>query len=252
MILLLIFINGFPASVNVDSLTASLYIETGMAYLEQGLADRAFREFEKALETSSDAAEAHLGIARVSVLNQAWGDAENSYTTYMELRPDDYSAPLEMAEMTLALRGRELEAAEYADAALSLAPLNGRCWIAVADCQAALGNTEEAMTWYTRTIIESPEFAGDARIKMGTLLFENGDLVQAAEILTPAGHQGEPDAWHILALIYMEQKDALRASDSIRNYLYMNPDGPWADSAQVLLEELNFHAGTGSPGNRHD
>ncbi len=248
MILILIFMNGFPASVNVDSLTSALHIETGMAYLEQGLADRAFQEFEKALEISSDAAEAHLGMARISALNQAWGDAENRYKTYMNLRPYDYNAPLEMAEMTLALSGREPEAADYAEAALSLAPLNGRCWIAVADCQAALGNTEEAMRWYTRTIIESPEFAGDARIKMGTLLFEKGDLVQAAEILTPAGHQGEPDAWHILALIYMEQKDGLRASDSMRNYLNMNPDGSWADSAQVLLEELNFHAGTGCLG----
>lgn len=228
----------FPG-IDVDALTAELHVETGMAYLNQGLPEKALGEFTSALEVSEDAVEAHLGIARVAVINSSWATAEEEYIIYMNLRSDDYRAPLEMSEMLLLIRGRSADALEYAEIALTLAPLNSQCWLVLADVEGRLGNLEEAISFYTRIIIEDAELADDARVRMGSLLYQHGELSSAREILLPAASAGMAEANHFLALIYMEQRDALRAMDSINRYLYLEPNGAWADSARTCLEEFS-------------
>lgn len=222
--------------IDVGTLTADLHIETGMAYIDQGLPDKALGEFVTALEISECACEAHLGLARVAVINCSWATAEEEYSIYMNLKPDDYRAPLEISEMLLAVRGRSSDALEYAENALALAPLNGQCWLIMAKAESRLGNVEEAVSWYTRIIIEDADLADEARVQMGSLLFQYGDLSAAREILLPAAAAGMAEAHHFLALIYMEQNDDLRATDSINRYLYIEPNGIWADSARECLE----------------
>lgn len=224
---------------DVNTLTADLHVETGMAYINQGLYDKARGEFTTALEISEDAHDAHLGLARIAVINCSWATAEEEYAIYMNQRPDDYRAPLEMSEMLLSLHGRYPDALYYAEAALALAPLNGQCWLVLADTEGRLGNVEEAVTWYTRIIIEDAELADEARVCMGSLLFQHGSLSEAREILLPAAGSGMAEAHHILALLYMEQNDNLRAMDSINRYLYIEPNGLWADSARICLEGLS-------------
>jgi Tfp pilus assembly protein PilF len=236
----------FLTGMDVDRVTADLHVETGMAYIEQGLVNEAFGEFTTALELSEYAVEAHLGLARIAVINCSWDNAVSEYETYMNLKRNDFRAPLELSEMFLSLRGRAVDALDYAEAALALAPLNSRCWMAVAAAQGSLGNTDEAIRWYTRVIIEDELLAGEARVKMGSLVFQQGDLSGAREILLPAASGGVPEAHHLLALIYMEQNDDLRAMDSINRYLYLEPNGLWADSARACLEELSSG---GSPNN---
>jgi tetratricopeptide (TPR) repeat protein len=228
----------FLAGMDVDLVTADLHVETGMAYISQGLIDEAFGEFTTALELSENAVEAHLGLARVAVINCSWDNAVSEYETYMNLKRNDFRAPLELSEMLLSLRGRAVDALDYAEVALALAPLNSRCWMSVAEAEGSLGNTEEAIRWYTRVIIEDELLAGDARVKMGSLLLQQGDLSEAREVLLPAATGGISEAHHLLALIYMEQNDDLRAIDSINRYLYLEPNGLWADSARTCMEEL--------------
>lgn len=225
--------------VDVETLTADLHIETGMAYINQGLTDKALGEFTAALDISENASEAHLGLARVAVINCSWATAEEEYSIYIDLKPDDHRAPLEMSEMLLLVRGRSFDALEYAEAALTLAPLNGQCWMVLAKAESRLGNIEEATAWYTRIIIEDAELAGEARVQMGSLLFQNGNLFSAREVLLPAAMAGMAEAHHFLALIYMEQSDNLRATDSINRYLHIEPNGLWADSARICLENLS-------------
>ncbi len=157
----------------------------------------------------------------------------------MSARPDDYRAPLELSEMLLAVRGRSEAVLQYAETALALAPLNAECWMALGKAEDRVGNTEEALAWFTRIIIEDPELADEARIRMGSLLFQQGDLSSAREILLPAAASGVARAHRTLALIYMEQNDDLRATDSINRYLYIEPNGLWADSARQCLDELS-------------
>jgi tetratricopeptide (TPR) repeat protein len=224
--------------LDIDLVTASLHIETGMAYINQGLTEEAFSEFTTALEISEDAVDAHLGLARVAVINCSWETAESEYETYMSLRGNDYRAPLEMAEMLLLFRNRESDALSFAKTALSLAPLKGKCWMTMARTENRLGNVEEACNWYTRVIVDDALLADDARVGMGSLLFRQGDLPGAREILLPAAANDKSEAHHLLALVYMEQNDGLRASDSINRYLVLEPNGIWADSARVCLEEI--------------
>lgn len=234
----LLIITLLLPAIDVDVLSAELHVETGMAFIEQGLPDKALGEFYSALEMSDEAYDAHLGLARIAVINSSYATAEEEYSIYMNLKPDDYRAPLEMSEMLLALRGRSQDALDYAELALALSPLNGDCWLALADSEASLGNIEDAIRWYSRIIIENEELADEARIRMGSLFFEQGNLADAREILLPAAYSGREEAHRILALIYMEQHDALRAIDSINRYLFLEPNGVWADSARTCLEEL--------------
>ncbi len=226
------------SGMDIGNLSADLHIETGMAYISQGLPDKAMGEFVAALEISEDASEAHLGLARIAVINCSYATAEEEFSLYMTMEPDDYRAPLEMAEILLELSGRTYDALEYAETALELAPLNARCWMILAGVEGKLGNTEEAVSWYSRIIIEDPELAHEARVQMGSLLFQEGDLYGAREILLPAALAGVAEAHHFLALIYLEQNDNLRAIDSINRYLYIEPNGLWADSARECLELL--------------
>ena len=223
---------------DVDALSADLHVETGMAYIEQGLPDKAMGEFITALEISDQAYEAHLGLARIAVINCSWTTAEEEYLIYMELRPENYRAPLEMAEMLLTVYGRYPDALVFAETALSLAPLNGECWLVLADTEGRLGNIEVATTWYRRIFTENVELADEARVRMGSLLFQHGDLPEAREVLLPAASSGKAEAHHILAVMYLEQNDELRATDSINRYLYLEPNGHWADSARMCLDEL--------------
>ncbi len=233
---LFLIISLVLSGMDVGNLSADLHIETGMAYISQGLPDKALGEFVAALEISESASEAHLGLARIAVINSSFTTAEEEYTLYMSMEPDDYRAPLEMAETLLQLSGRTFDALEYAETALELAPLNANCWMILAGVEGKLGNTEEAISWYSRTIIEDPESALEARVQMGALLFSEGDLYDAREVLLPAAQSGVAEAHHFLALIYLEQKDDLRAIDSINRYLYIEPNGLWADSARECLE----------------
>jgi len=225
--------------MDVDLLTANLHVETGMAYLDQGLPDKALGEFNTALEISEDAFEAHLGLARVAVINSSWNTAEEQYSLYICLQPDDCRAPLEMARMLNTTGSSPGDAMNYAEDALALDPLNGQCWLVLAESESNAGNAEQAIAWYTRTIIEKEELADEARVRMGMLHFDQGELADARELLLPAANAGREEAHHLLALIYLEQHDDLRARDSINRYLYLAPNGNWADSARIYLEELS-------------
>ncbi len=238
MILLSAMLFALTCGLDIDSLTAALHVETGMAFMSQGLTDRAVFEFNRAIELDPSQAEAYLGLGRAARLRGSLEAAEEHFIAYMDMRPGDPTAPMEMAEMLTALPHRLVEAAEYARAAMELAPLSGACWLVLADAEAALGNTPEALNWYSRTITEHQELASEARLRMGAILYARGELSLTREILLPAASAGEPGAYRLLTMLYLEQNDHLRARDSAGRYLLLQPGGDWADSARLVIQEL--------------
>jgi len=243
----LIFI-CLSGGIDVDSLTAALHVETGMAYLSQGLSEKALTEFNTALELSDTAYEAYLGIGRASAIHGSWDMAEASFLEFLACKPFDHRPARELAEMLLGFPGRFQDALMYADMALALAPLDGQCRLTAADARAALGRTEEALSAYTLIINENPEFASAARLRLGGYLFEYGRLADAREVLLPAALSGEAEAHRLLCLVYLDQHDHLRARDSAGRYIFLEPNGVWADSARTILEELSFESAPGNPG----
>lgn len=239
MILLSAMLMALTCGLDIDSLAAALHVETGMAYMSQGLPDRAVFEFNRAIELDQDQADAYLGLGRAASLRGSPDASEEYYITYMEMRPHDPRAPLEMAEMLIGFPNRLAEAEEYALRALELAPLDGACWLALAAVEAALGNTSQALDRYSRTIAEHEEFANEARLRMAAILYTGGELSQAREVLLPAASSGEAGAYRLLTLVYLDQNDRLRARDSAQRYLFLEPGGNWADSAQLILQGLS-------------
>jgi Flp pilus assembly protein TadD len=242
---LLLFLTG---GMNLDSLSASLHVETGLAYLEQGLLNRAVIEFTRALEISDAAVEAYIGLGRAAALNGAWSTAEENYITYMELKPFDHRPAVELAEMLTGLFGRHSEAVEYASCALALAPTDGRCRLAAANAMTASGEASRAETLYRRVITENTEYETEARLRLGALLFSNGNLTDARTVLLPAAFSGEAEAHRFLCMIYLDQNDRLRAGDSAGRYLFLAPNGHWADSARTILEDVSFESFYGNQG----
>lgn len=239
MILLSAMLMALTCGLDIDSLAAALHVETGMAYMSQGLPDRAVHEFNRAIELDRSQADAYLGLGRAASLRGSPDASEEYYITYMELRPHDPRAPMEMAEMLTGFPHRLNEAAEYARAALELAPLDGACWLVLADAEAALGNTPEALNWYSRTMTEHEELATEARLRMAAILYTEGKLSQTREVLLPAATSGAAGAYRLLTLVYLDQNDHLRARDSAHRYLFLEPGGNWADSAQLILQGLS-------------
>lgn len=241
MTLFIAVLAAVTAGMNVDSLTAALHVETGMALLDQGLTGRAMLEFDRALETSDSAVEAYLGMGRALAAQGSWSSAEEHYLVYISHAPWDHRPLVELSGMLLELSGRGDEALELAEAALELAPLDGGCRLARAQALEVSGSYDEAQAAYLLVITQNPEYEMEARVKLGALLYSIGDLSEARSILLPAA--GNAEASRYLCLIYLEQGDMLRAADSAARYLFIAPDGYWADSAGQVIIEASFIPG---------
>ncbi len=93
MILLSAILMALTCGLDIDSLAAALHVETGMAYMSQGLPDRAVFEFNRAIEQDQDQADAYLGLGRAASLRGSPDASEEYYITYMGLRPHDPGLP---------------------------------------------------------------------------------------------------------------------------------------------------------------
>ncbi|HRW77259.1 MAG TPA: tetratricopeptide repeat protein [Candidatus Sabulitectum sp.] len=242
MTLFIAVLAAVTGGMNMDSLTAALHVETGMAFLEQGLTGRAMLEFDRALERSDTAFEAYLGMGRALAAQGSWSSAEEHYLVYISHAPWDHRPLVELSGMLLELSGRGDEALELAEKALELAPLDGGCRLARAQALEASGSYDDAMAAYLSVIAQNPECEMDARVKLGALLYSLGDIPEARSVLLPAAGENA-EASRYLCLIYLEQGDMLRAADSAARYLFMAPDGYWADSAGQVMIEASFIPG---------
>jgi tetratricopeptide (TPR) repeat protein len=186
--------------------------------------------------------EAYLGMGRALAAQGSWSSAEEHYLVYISLAPWDHRPLVELSGMLLELSGRGDEALELAGAALELAPLDGGCRLARAEALQATGSYMDAQEAYLSVIAQNPDHEMEARVKLGALLYSIGDLSEARSVLLPAAAENA-EASRYLCLIYLEQGDMLRAADSAARYLFIAPDGYWADSAGLVIIEASFIPG---------
>ena len=224
--------------IDLDSESARLHLETGLAYSQQGLLEKAVEELETTLELDPDCHEAYLALGR---LRARMGDpdaAEENLQMFMEMRPEDWRGPLALARLRLET-GSCTEARDLALGAHALNPAEPEIWMELGKAAALCGDTTSALSWLGRVVDEGGPLENTARVTAASLLRAGGRLSQARTLLLPAAERDDPAAIWGLARVYTAWEDWMRASDAMRSYLRMEPAGRWADSARMELERFS-------------
>lgn len=224
--------------IDLDSESARLHLETGLAYMQQGLLEKAVEELETTLELDPDCHEAYLALGRLRAGMGDPGAAEENLQRFMEMRPEDWRGALALARLRLDT-GASTEARDLALLAHALNPAEPEIWMELGEAAALCGDTASALDWLERVVLEEGPLENSARVRAASLLRATGRLSQARTLLLPAAEEEYPAAVWGLARVYTAWEDWMRASDAMRSYLRMEPSGRWADSARMELERFS-------------
>jgi len=234
---LMLALLSLSGSMDMEELTARLHLETGMAMLQQGLLEQAEEEFQSALETGLEYSEALLGLGMVSARRSSWTAAEEYYRRYMRECPEDPRGYSRMAELFLDT-GRPDSAVSMADSAFDLSPGDPDVWLLCGRTRLELEDLDEAGNWFSRGVDHGGDTALESLVLLASVHRRSGRGHEARDLLVPAADAGYSPACWELAKVYLDWEDYMRAEDAMRRYLLLSPDGTYADSAVLVLEEL--------------
>ncbi len=190
---------------------AEIHTNLGTEALRAGRSQEALREFEEALRSNDDLAEAHLG--RGLVLEFSFGrtdEAEKEYRRAIALKPSMSEAHNNLGQL-LAGRGRLDEALAEFDAALAnmyyREPYSAR--FNKGKVLEALGRREEALAELRTCLTLNPRYCPCHR-ETGRILLEAGrgkEALAAFERLTQLCDR-DPDGWYQSGLAQLRLGDA--------------------------------------------
>ena len=226
-----------PLTVDIDDLTAQLHLDTGMAYMQQGLLEQAEEEFNHTLEISEDYQTAVLGLGMIHAMRMSWDSAADYFRQYIETCPDDYRGFFELSKLYLDT-GKPDSAAFMLDSAFIRSPTTPSIWLQSGKARLELGEMDSAEMWFSKGVLGQGSTDLESLVLLASVYRRTSRGAEAREILLPAVETGyAPAAWE-LARVYLGWKDYLRAGDAINRYLMLSPEGYYADSALLVLEEL--------------
>jgi tetratricopeptide (TPR) repeat protein len=225
------------ASASIEELTVELRCETGRAFLEQNLLEQARTEFLSALELDPECSEAVLGLGWTYYLQGALANAETYFERFLELSPDDNRGREALASLLLEA-GRHQDALGIVETALDLDPSEPALWLLRSEAALGSGDTLLAEQSLSRLLQVGGESEFEARTMLAAVLRSRDMYSEARELLLTAADQGYAPAQAGLARIYLNWGDYMRAADAITAYLLLSPEGDWADSARIILDEM--------------
>ncbi|MEN8208224.1 MAG: tetratricopeptide repeat protein [Candidatus Fermentibacteria bacterium] len=234
-----------PLTIDIDDLSAQLHLDTGMAFMQQGLLEQAEEEFNHTLELSQDYHTAVLGLGMIHAMRMSWESAADYFWQYIETCPDDYRGYYELSKLYLET-GKPDSAAFMSDSAFVRSPATPDIWLQSGKAWLELGEMDSAEMWFSRGIQEQGGTGLPSLVLLASVYRRTSRGAEAREILLPAVEAGyAPASWE-LAKLYLGWSDYMRAGDAISTYLMLSPEGYYADSALLVLEELG-EAGTYIP-----
>lgn len=234
---ILLLLCALSQSDTFEELSAELHLETGNAFLQQGLLEQAEHEFHLALEANGDCHSALLGLGRVYAACSSFERASSCFRSFVEAEPEDYRGYYELACLLLET-GSPDSAFMMTDSAFVRAPTNPELWLLSGRAALAAGDSAGAEQWFVRGLQDAGGVGLSSRILLATLYRATGRSVESRELLLPAAQAGYAPAWWGLAMGYLSWNDYMRAVDAIESYLSLAPGGIWADSALLVLEAL--------------
>ena len=97
---------------------------------------------------------------------------------------------------------------------------------------------DSAEMWFSKGVQSQGSTNLPSLILLASVYRRTSRGAEAREILLPAVEVNyAPASWE-LAKLYLGWRDYLRAGDAISRYLMLSPEGHYADSALLVLEEL--------------
>ena len=226
-----------PLTIDIDDLSAKLHLDTGMAYMQQGLLEQAEEEFHKTLELCEEYHTALLGLGMINAIRQSWEIAADYFGQYIEICPDDYRGYFELSKLYLET-GKPDSAAFMSDSAFVRSPGTPSIWLQSGKAWLELGEMERAEMWFSRGAANEESIDMESLVLLASVYRRTSRGADAREILLRAVETGyAPASWE-LAKLYLGWRDYLRAGDAINRYLMLSPNGYYADSALLVLEEL--------------
>ena len=226
-----------PLTIDIDDLSAKLHLDTGMAYIQQGLLEQAEEEFNRTLELSENYHTAVLGLGMIHAMRMSWESAADYFRQYIDTCPDDYQGYYELSKLYLET-GKPDSAAFMSDSAFIRSPTTPSIWLQSGRAWLELGEMDSAEMWFSRGVQNQGSTSLPSLVLLASVYRRTSRGAEAREILLPAVETGyAPAAWE-LAKLYLGWRDYLRAGDAISRYLMLSPHGYYADSALLVLEEL--------------
>ncbi len=226
-----------PLSIDINDLTAQLHLDTGMAYMQQGLLEQAEEEFRQTLELNENYHTAVLGLGMIHAMWQSWDCAADYFRQYIDTCPDDYRGFFELSKLYLDTDKPD-SAALMSDSAFIRAPTNPDIWLQSGRACLQLGEMDSAEMWFSKGIQSQGSTGPESLVLLASVYRRTSRGAEAREALLPAVEAGHAPACWELARVYLGWEDYLRAGDAISRYLMLSPEGYYADSALLVLEEL--------------
>jgi Flp pilus assembly protein TadD len=214
-----------------------LRCETGEAYLGQGLLEEAESEFREALELDSACARAMLGLGLAYCRREAWVPAESWLDRYLALEPDDPGGRMAMATLLMST-SRPEEAVPHASMAAAASDGDGGAWLLYGRACALSGDTVEAMRALGLASGIPGDASSDAMTDLAVILLARGALEEAEGLLSRAAGRDHPRACFRLGMLYASWGDFVRGASLLGRSLELEPGGPCADSARLVLDEM--------------
>ena len=226
-----------PLTIDFDDLSAQLHLDTGMAYMQQGLLEQAEDEFQQTLELSEDYHTAVLGLGMINAMRESWDLADDYFRQYIETCPGDYRGFFELSKLYLKTDKPD-SAAFMSDSAFIRAPTNPDIWLQSGRAWLELGEMDSAEMWFSKGVQNQGSTGPESLVLLASVYRRTSRGAEAREILLPVVEAGYAPACWELARVYLGWEDYLRAGDAISRYLMLSPEGYYADSAMLVLEEL--------------
>ncbi len=232
-------------------------IDAGLSNLFLNRFDEAQAHFEHAIKLQPDNPVAHSYLADIYDRKGDIARAEEHYQRVLELMPMG-SAPARQAQFKLSMihglraleNGQLQDAASLFEEAVSMSPDNPLARLNLATAYRGIGKQKEAEVILRALLDEKPNDL-DARLRYGALLFEEGELIQAAreleEVLIKGrgGPQARQAAQFLGELYKSEQGKEVQARileeriDGYKAILAQEPDNrdAWLDLAVIYLNQ---------------
>jgi tetratricopeptide (TPR) repeat protein len=132
------------------------YFDSGTQYFQKGKYPEAIIEFQNAIQIDKNFAEAHYQLAQCYLRQSLWPNAYRELTLTLELEPKNRKARLD--EANLLFEARQFQnARDHALSILQGEPAEVGAQLLLADCDAELGNKEEAVVEAEKGVRMAPD-----------------------------------------------------------------------------------------------
>ncbi|MCA3559518.1 MAG: tetratricopeptide repeat protein [Aestuariivirga sp.] len=145
---------------------------------------RGLRDFVDARMANADTPESHMAIGGLALSRRQWDEAQQAFTTAVEMDPQLASAWLVLAQLADA-RGNVKAAEDALNAGLAASPRNADMMLARGDLAARQGKFDDALGWYRRAQGADPQ-RSDVWVAYAIGYALKGDKVAAAEAASRA------------------------------------------------------------------